>query len=113
MVRVEIAAPGWNVRDAGRWSGVDGPEDECSLMRHHTDHARDRALERCGITVTDAEWTKAVADIMEVVAGLGSKAMMLHRFQDGHERWLVRLGTWPARVIYDPVSAVIVTVLPD
>lgn len=80
-------------------------------MRHFTHHAAERAWERYGIVPTEAEWARAVADIISVVAGGGGPAILLRRDSDG-ERWLVRVAGEPVVAIYQPRAALIVTLLP-
>ena len=80
-------------------------------MRHHTTHAADRALERHGLTPMAAEWNNTALTIMDNVAGKRSPAMLLRK-SGGVERWLVRLADFPVVVVWCPLSAEIVTVLP-
>lgn len=82
-------------------------------MKHFTDHAADRVKERYGLEPTDAEWSCAVLDIIDVTTGHGSAALLLRRFNDGSELWIARLAGRCMKLIYQPRAALIVTVLPE
>ncbi len=79
-------------------------------MRHGTEHATERALERYGVDASLADWQRAVADIMDVVAGTGCAAMLLRRYANA-EHWIVRVNGEAMIAVYSPASAVILTVL--
>lgn len=82
-----------------------------SVMRHATDHATERALERYGILAVADDWARAVLDIADAVDGTKPSALLVRR--DGNmEKWIVRLRGVAVMAIYDPHAAVFVTLLP-
>jgi len=77
-----------------------------------TTHAAERAAERYGLTPTESEWSRCVLDIIESCAGDAQSAMLLRRFSDGIERWLVRLCGQPIVAVYNPRHALSITITP-
>ena len=77
-----------------------------ALDRCVTDHARERAEQRLGRDLTDDEWRSVVLSITS------RKGFMTYR-NEGRESWLVLLGGMAIKVIWDPRSAYVVTVLGD
>ncbi len=82
-------------------------------MRPYTDHAADQLAERYGFVATEDEWQRAVLDIIDVVGGLGARALLLRRQGNGRELWLARLAGRPMRLVYQPALAMFITVLPE
>ena len=80
--------------------------------RHHT-HAAEIAAERLGLAVLNRDWLPAVLTIIASVAGEDSPAVFIERSADGREIWRVPLGRHaiPARVVYEPTAARIITVI--
>ena len=78
----------------------------------HSDHAAVRAAERYGVHATPEQWTRAVLDIIDAVAGDAVNAVLLRRRRTDREEWLVRLAGEPLIAIYRPETATIITVLP-
>lgn len=77
-----------------------------------TTHAAKRAAERHGLTPSEPEWSRCVLDIIESCAGDAKSAVLLRRFSDGIERWLVRLCGEPVIAVYNPKYALIITITP-
>lgn len=76
--------------------------------RFVTDHARDRAVERLGRPLTEAEWVSIAAAILE------RRAVLLARDPvRGSETWAVMLGGVLIRALWKPMEATVVTILPD
>ena len=79
--------------------------------RYVSDHARVRAVERLSFEPSDDEWRDAALTILDTVAGRPPLALMIRR--DGiREVWRVKVAHTEALVVWDPTTAVIVTVLP-
>lgn len=76
----------------------------------YTTHAVERAAERYGLEPTEADWSQAVLDIIDTVAGDRRAAILLRVFANGFERWLLKLCGADVVVVYNPVQALIVTV---
>jgi hypothetical protein len=84
-------------------------------MLHGCDHAVDAARARYGVELDDADFTVMVLDIIETVAGARrGGALLLATIRFDREIWLLRIprGGPAVRVVYIPVAARIVTVLP-
>jgi len=75
-----------------------------------TTHAHSRMMERHGRDLTPAEWLKVVLDIIDRRAVLVSVKV---REDSVMECWAVRIGALTFRMIWAPLMARIVTVLPD
>lgn len=75
-------------------------------------HAAERAAERYGIVVSQAEWSRAILDIIDTVAGDAKAAVLVAHLPAGKEKWAVRLGSTPVLAVYAPDQATIVTVTP-
>lgn len=69
-----------------------------------SDHARERAALRLGRDLTREEWLAVVASI------LTGGAVMQGREPTGVEHYLVQVGAMPFRAVWNPATAVIVTV---
>lgn len=82
------------------------------MSMYRTIHAETRAWQRYGCAPTAPEWRDAVCAITSTVMGLVAPAMRLRRHRGGIEEWIVRVGDVAMRVVYNPASACIVTVLP-
>lgn len=80
-------------------------------MQHATVHATERALERYGIVASEGDWQQAMLDITNTLLGLTARAIMLRRFDDGAETWVVRLAGCPVIAVYQPRLALFRTVL--
>ena len=76
-------------------------------------HAAERASERHGLTPTGEDMQQALLDIIDTASGFRCAAVLLRRFPDGNERWIVKLSGRAVRVVYSSSSATIMTVLPD
>lgn len=85
-----------------------------------SDHARSRAAERLGFEPTPDQWREAALSILDTIAGQRIAALLIRKsvpyggvslLMKG-EIWAVKIGARQARVIWSPVNAVIVTVLP-
>ena len=74
-------------------------------------HARARALERIGFEPTADEWRDAALAILDSLNGTARALMLRRDFTTMREIWLVPIGHTSARVVWSPVSALIVTVL--
>ena len=57
-----------------------------------TTHAAERAAERYGLTPTRAEWSRAVLDIIDTIAGDSCAANLVAIKPGGKEEWLVNLA---------------------
>ena len=80
---------------------------------HGCQHAVEQAQARYGVRLDDGDFAAMVRDILAVVDGEAAPALLLARMQRGREIWLLRIPAGPAvRVVYSPISAQIVTVLP-
>ena len=77
-----------------------------------TTHAAERAAERYGLTPTRAEWSRAVLDIIDTIAGDSRAASLVAIKPGGKEEWLVNLAGSAVLAIYAPSTAVIVTLRP-
>ena len=77
-----------------------------------TRHAAMRARERHGAQPDEAMWRLVLLDITDTVLGIRLAATRLRRQPSGSEIWLVRVDGAARRVVYDPETAKIVTVLP-
>lgn len=69
-------------------------------------HALDQCEARHGYRPRNCDADAAVIDIMD------GRAVMAWRHPSGHEEWIVRLACAEVRVVYDPVTCCIITVLP-
>jgi hypothetical protein len=76
-------------------------------------HAAIRAWERHRLAVTSAELDAAALDIIATVAGDRTAGLLLVRERSGTEIWLIRLCGRAVRVAYSPLSARVMSVLPD
>ena len=82
-------------------------------MRHGCPHAARAAAARYGVALTEDDFRSMVAAIMATVAGECAPAILLARTALRREIWLTRIPSGPAvRVVYIPVFARILTVLP-
>jgi hypothetical protein len=76
-----------------------------------TTHAAQRAAERYGFTPTREDWRQAFLDITDAATGARNSAVLLRRYFDGIERWTVRLAGRPVIAVYNPLEALIITIL--
>ncbi len=84
-----------------------------SAHQYGCPHAAEQALARYGVSLSPAAFGAMVADIVLTLAGDRSTAILLQRQRFGRELWLVRLPDGRGvRVVYEPMHAMIVTVLP-
>jgi hypothetical protein len=82
-------------------------------MRHGCEHAIQQAQTRYGVMLDEGDFAAMVADILARLSGCATPATLLARMPFGREIWLLRIPSGPAvRVVYSPVSAQIITVLP-
>lgn len=70
-----------------------------------TAHALDRCVRRWGFEPMGAEVDAAFLDIVE------GRARLIEREATGKEQWEVKLGPAVVRVVYDPQTSTIITVL--
>lgn len=75
-----------------------------------TPHAEQRYRERVGAEPPPIIWAEVVLDITDTVAGYRRAAHFVRGRKRGLEEWLVKMDGVRTRVLYDPVTAVIVTV---
>lgn len=76
-------------------------------------HAMDRLRERHGIPATQAAMDEVVLCIIDTIDGTERSALLVARNpDDGRETWLVSLRGRQFRVVYEPRTSCIVTVLP-
>ena len=82
-------------------------------IHHGCAHAVSAASARYGVMLDEADFAAMVSDIVLAAAGDGRAALLLTRQWNGREVWLARVPAGPAvRVVYSPLSACIITVLP-
>lgn len=81
-----------------------------SIGPHTTQHAIDRALERYGVLLDADDIETLVMDIIASVDG-DPRAILMDQ-SNGIEVWWVKVRGHDMRVVYGPVTASIVTVLP-
>lgn len=83
-------------------------------MHHGCDHAAAAAFARYGVLLGAADFAAMVDDIVDALIGSRRAALLLCRQQpSGREIWLARVPDGPAvRLVYEPLSAMIVTILP-
>jgi putative component of toxin-antitoxin plasmid stabilization module len=80
---------------------------------HGCEYAQTAAFTRFGVMLEACDFAAMVSDIIATLAGDAPVAMMLSRQELGREVWVVRIPDGPAvRVVYEPIAAMIVTVLP-
>jgi hypothetical protein len=79
-------------------------------MCHATFHACVRVEQRLGFVPDDEDWLGVLMAITDTVVGK-PRALML-RQHAGIEIWLVPMRDMAARVVWNPETAVVVTVLP-
>lgn len=72
-----------------------------------SNHARYRAGERFGRDFSPSEWRAVLLDIVD------GRSTIIMRQGDGSEIRLVQVGTVAIKVVWQPVQALIITILPD
>lgn len=73
-------------------------------------HARQRAEERLGFVPTPEEWRDTALAVLDSLGGT-ARALMLRHTSQGGEVWMVSIRGVPARVVWSPEQAMIITVL--
>lgn len=82
-------------------------------LHHGCEYAAHAALARYGVMLGEVDFATMVQDIINATAGDAPNALHLVSQPWGREVWIVRIPNGPAvRVVYEPIIAMIVTVLP-
>ena len=75
-------------------------------------HAIERAEKCYGLTAAPLEWRTAYLDLLDTIFGERTAAVLLARLERGGERWLLSVAGQAVIVIYQPMNAAVVTVVP-